>query len=563
MANFFKALKISTKLYTILGLLLASVLAQSVSSILFAERMSASGDYLNSSFASVDSLASFQSYIERHRRIVESAPAELDRAKLKATRGELGDLGELIETKFTEALGVRNGGDSGANWLAAEAKMREMMRLGLDVVSLADSFAHDKAGLLAQGPYDKAGDAMQDFLQKERSDRLGRVKQSASILEDIAQKSRIVAIGSALVALLLFAPLGFFITQRIVSRLNRISAAMLALARNDTKVEIPCRSDKDEVGAMAAALVVFKDNVSQIVHLSEEQEELKQKSAEARRLELSDLAHSFEGSVHRVVQSVVGASGSVRASAEAMSLVAENTSARTLDAIRQAEATALQISAVASATSQLAISITDVADRASGAASAATEVGDDSRAMRDRVAKLVATVGEIDAVAGTIETIAAQTNLLALNATIEAARAGEAGRGFSVVASEVKALASQTTAATQAIANQIAAVQAATADAAQFIEKFTGKVSEINKSTSLIAGTVDEQRRSIDEIEMAANKIAKSTKDLGIAIAAVQGDAGKTSDAATKSHTSAVDMGSHADQLTETVARFLQKIRAA
>ncbi len=563
MVSTLKNLSISIKLYTIVGLLLLSVLAQSLSSILFSERMSASGNYLNSSFTAVNSLANFQSLIERHRRIIESAPAELDRGKLKAARAELVDLAEMIETKFAEALGGRESGQQAARQAAAEAKMREMLRIGTEVIQLADSFAHDKAALLAQGPYDKAGDAMHDFLRSERDDRLARVQQSANVLDDIASKSRWVAFGSALFALLLLAPLGFLITRRIVLRLGQISDAMRALVRNDANVEIPCRDDKDEIGAMAAALVVFKTNAARIGQLNEEQEKLKQQSAEARRLELSGLAQSFEGSVHQVVQSVASASDLARDSAEAMSHVAENTNVRTLEAIRQAHETASQITAVVSATSQLAVSITDVADRASGAASVANEIGADSRAMRDRVAKLVATVGEIDAVAGTIGTIAAQTNLLALNATIEAARAGEAGRGFSVVASEVKALASQTTAATQAIAGQLAAVQAATADAAQFIEKFTGRVAEINDSTSLIAGTVDEQRRSIDEIEMAANKIAASTKDLAETIAAVQDDAKKTSQAATRSHTSALGLGSHADQLKGTVTSFLQGIRAA
>jgi HAMP domain-containing protein len=298
MPGIIKKMTISTKLYAIFSLLICAVLAQSLSAMLFSERMKASGDYLNTSFSSVDSLASFQSLIERHRRIVESAPAELDRAKIKTLRSELADLSEQIEAKFTDAMGSRVANGTAENAAAAQAKLQQMLRTGQQVISLADRFAHDQASVIAQGPYDKAGDAIQDLLVIERADRLTRVRESASTLDDIAQKSRLVAICSALVALLLLAPLGLLITRSIVSRLKRISAAMLALSRNDAGVEIPCRTDQDEVGAMAAALVVFKDNVTRIVELNRDQEALKQASAETRRRELSELADSFEGSVH-------------------------------------------------------------------------------------------------------------------------------------------------------------------------------------------------------------------------------------------------------------------------
>ena len=98
-----------------------------------------------------------------------------------------------------------------------------------------------------------------------------------------------------------------------------------------------------------------------------------------------------------------------------------------------------------------------------------------------RIGKLSRAAQEIGDVVKLITAIAEQTNLLALNATIEAARAGEAGRGFAVVASEVKSLASQTAKATDEISSHIAGMQGATQESVAAIKEIGGTIGQISE----------------------------------------------------------------------------------
>jgi methyl-accepting chemotaxis protein len=116
------------------------------------------------------------------------------------------------------------------------------------------------------------------------------------------------------------------------------------------------------------------------------------------------------------------------------------------------------------------------------------------------IAGLASGAEHIGQVVNLIRTIADQTNLLALNATIEAARAGDAGRGFSVVAIEVKSLATQTGRATEDIGKLVNAAQATTKATIGKIQQIRDRMQRIESSTSTAAVAVAQQSLATDEI---------------------------------------------------------------
>ena len=240
-------------------------------------------------------------------------------------------------------------------------------------------------------------------------------------------------------------------------------------------------------------------------------------------------------SVGSVVTAVSSAATEMQASATAMNGNAEQANNKA--------------STVASASEELSSSIGEISRQVSHAAEVAQNALDDAQKSSEMINGLAQASEQIGAVVSLIQDIAEQTNLLALNATIEAARAGEAGKGFAVVASEVKALANQTAKATEEIAQKISEIQSSTGAAVTANETITNRIGEINQATTAIASAIEEQGAATQEVTVNIGSVSESSSETG----RIASDIMEASS----------ELAKQADDLEQNVKQFLEAVGAA
>jgi methyl-accepting chemotaxis protein len=372
-------------------------------------------------------------------------------------------------------------------------------------------------------------------------------------------------IGASMVALGLIVGivLAWIIGRGITRPLHRMTALMERLAQGDRQAEVAGIDRRDEIGTMARAVEVFKRGLIDADRLRTEQAEAERKAGEQRRAEMNRLADGFESSVTGTVQVVSTAGADLRAAAQSMSGVAEETRRRSSTMSAAFDQTSTNIHTVASAAEELAGSIDEIGRQAAQSTTIARKAVHDANAINDRVKTLADAAGRIGDVITLINTIASQTNLLALNATIEAARAGQSGKGFAVVASEVKALALQTAKATEEISSQIGEIQGATRDAVTAIQSIAGTIGEVNEIATSIASAVSEQGAATQEISRNIQRAATGTTEMATEISGVLQAADQTGAAAAGVLTAANDLSSRSNALSGEVEEFLTSVRAA
>jgi methyl-accepting chemotaxis protein len=363
-------------------------------------------------------------------------------------------------------------------------------------------------------------------------------------------------------ALLLVGGMFFLIGRSIVNPINAMTAAMRKIAGGDMSTAIPAQERRDEVGAMAQSVQVFKDNMIEAIRLRGEQDVLKTQADAERKLLLRKMADDFESGVRSSLDTLAGAATEMQATSRSMSTTAGEASQQAATVAVVAEQASANVQTVA-ATEELSSSVSEIGRQVTESTQIAGQAVAEANRTNVTVQGLSAAAQKIGDVVKLISDIASQTNLLALNATIEAARAGEAGRGFAVVDNEVKSLASQTAKATDEISAQVSAMQGATADAVQAIESIGRTIGSINEIASAISIAVDQQGSATREIARSVQEAAQGTGQVSSNTSGVNQSADKTGAAANKVLSSAEQLSGQAATLRADVDRFVANIRAA
>ena len=357
--------------------------------------------------------------------------------------------------------------------------------------------------------------------------------------------------------------LGLLIGRGISAPLFKMTRNMGELASGDLEVDISGQEYHNEIGEMADAVQVFKDNAIRVKKMEAEQVEQEKRAAEEKTRLMNQMADDFQASVGDVVQTVSSASTQLQSSAQSMTAISEETSAQATAVAAASEQASANVQTVASAAEELSGSISEISRQVDQSTKIAGTAVNAAQKADDMVQGLAMSAQKIGEVVELITDIADQTNLLALNATIEAARAGEAGKGFAVVASEVKNLANQTARATEEISGQIGGIQNATQDSVQAIQDITKTIGEISVISSAIAAAVEEQGAATSEIARNVEQAAAGTGEVSSNIQGVTQAASEAGVTSSQVLGAANELSRQSEQLKSEVSKFMAQIRQA
>lgn len=334
------------------------------------------------------------------------------------------------------------------------------------------------------------------------------------------------------------------------------------LADGDTSVVFEQQTRKDEIGAVANAIAGFRDGVVKQAEL--EVHSLNEQEVQIeRQKKVSNAIAAFESQANDFLQSVEDRMGQTETTTDVLSNLANDTTGRADDAATASQQATNDVQIAAQATEELNENINQIGQQISASSKKIGVASDTTKQTNKKIDTLAQGADRIGEIVTLIQGIAEQTNLLALNATIEAARAGEAGRGFSVVATEVKSLANQTANATKEISTRIAEIQNLTADAVLGISQINGAMDEVNELTLSISTAMTQQSAATNEISQSILSAAGKTELTNNNMSAVSQAIGQTTQSVGEVKQTATDAKHKMQNLQSSIRTFLASVRAA
>ena len=315
-------------------------------------------------------------------------------------------------------------------------------------------------------------------------------------------------IAYTIITILFCAFLGFLITRSIISPLARLTKAMTDLAAGSKDIAIPKYRSDDEIGSLSKAARKFKLLVDRNEDLAKQHNQDADHTIQ-RTKRIEHLIDAFRDQATNTIIYVNEGTQIADNNVVRMETITADTLEQSNTITSVGTETSKKLKFISEATGALSASSQHIAEQAKKTTSVVSEAAMQVTLTTKKISGLSCATDQIRDIVALIQDIAERTNLLALNATIEAARAGEAGRGFSVVAQEVKDLANQTAKATSDISDHVDNILSETSGAVESVQAIKETVEKVDDATHSIATAVEKQDASTVEIAQSLTDVTK------------------------------------------------------